>query len=34
MGLVMQNPELIKEAVSELGLDFSKVEQAKAKMQQ
>ncbi len=30
MGLVMTNPGLIKEAVDELGLDFSKVEQAKA----
>jgi hydroxymethylpyrimidine pyrophosphatase-like HAD family hydrolase len=29
MGLVMTNPGLIKEAVEELGLDFSKVEQAK-----
>ena len=29
MGLVMTNPGLIKEAVDELGLDFSKVEQAK-----
>lgn len=34
MGQVMQNPELIKQAVEELGLDFSKVEQAKAKLQQ
>ncbi len=33
MGQVMQNPALIKEAVEELGLDFSKVEQAKQKMQ-
>jgi len=30
MGLVMTQPELIKEAVEELGLDFSKVEAAKA----
>lgn len=29
MMLVMQQPELIKEAVNELGLDFSKVEAAK-----
>lgn len=29
MGLVMTNPGLIKEAVDELGLDFSKVEEAK-----
>ena len=29
MGQVMQNPALIKEAVAELGLDFSKVEAAK-----
>lgn len=34
MGQVMQNPALIKQAVDELGLDFSKVEQAKAKLQQ
>ncbi|NIY94503.1 DUF2999 family protein, partial [Vibrio diazotrophicus] len=34
MGQVMQNPALIKEAVEELGLDFSKVEEAKAKLQQ
>ena len=33
MGLVMQNPALIKEAVVELGLDFSKVEAAKAQLQ-
>ena len=31
MGQVMQNPALIKEAVEELGLDFSKVEEAKSK---
>lgn len=34
MGQVMQNPALIKEAVEELGLDFAKVEEAKAKLQQ
>ena len=34
MGQVMQNPQLIKDAVEELGLDFSKVEQAKNKLQQ
>ncbi|MGG5575412.1 DUF2999 family protein [Vibrio diazotrophicus] len=34
MGQVMQNPALIKEAVEELGLDFSKVEEAKTKLQQ
>ena len=33
MGLVMQNPALIKEAVTELGLDFSKVEAAKAQLE-
>lgn len=33
MGQVMQNPALIKEAVEELGLDFSKVEEAKEKLQ-
>ncbi|WP_105172037.1 DUF2999 family protein [Pseudoalteromonas sp. T1lg24] len=32
MGQVMQNPTLIKEAVAELGLDFSKVEAAKAQL--
>lgn len=32
MGLIMQNPALIKEAVEELGLDFSKVEAAKAQL--
>ncbi len=32
MGLVMSQPNLIKEAVEELGLDFSKVEEAKAKL--
>ncbi|WP_440906182.1 DUF2999 family protein [Catenovulum sp. SX2] len=30
--LVMSQPNLIKEAVEELGLDFSKVEEAKAKL--
>ncbi len=34
LGQVMQTPALIKEAVEELGLDFSKVEEAKAKLQQ
>ena len=29
MGLVMTQPDLIKQAVEELGLDYSKVEQAK-----
>jgi hypothetical protein len=33
MGQVMQNPALIKEAVEELGLDFSKVEEAKQRLQ-
>ena len=33
MGLVMQNPALIKEAVVELVLDFSIVEAAKAQLQ-
>lgn len=33
MGQVMQNPALIKQAVDELGLDFSKVEAAQQKMQ-
>ncbi|WP_448564538.1 DUF2999 family protein [Thalassotalea ganghwensis] len=32
MMMVMQNPSLIKEAVEELGLDFSQVEAAKAKI--
>jgi len=31
---VMTNPELIKQAVEELQLDFSKVEAAKAKLQE
>ena len=34
MGQVMQNPQLIKDAVEELGLDFSKVEEAKSKLNQ
>lgn len=34
IGLVMTNPGLIEEAVNELGLDFSKVEEAKAKLSQ
>lgn len=34
MALVMQKPALIKEAVLELGLDFAKVEAAKAQLQQ
>jgi hypothetical protein len=33
MGQVMQNPALIKEAVKELGLDLSKVEEAKQRLQ-
>lgn len=33
MGQVMQSPALIKEAVEELGLDFSKVEAAKEQLQ-
>ena len=33
MMLLMQNPDLIKEAVDELGLDFSKVEEAKKTLQ-
>jgi hypothetical protein len=32
MGLVMTQPNLIKEAVEELGLDFAKVEEAKEKL--
>jgi TRAP-type mannitol/chloroaromatic compound transport system permease large subunit len=32
MGQVMQNPSLIKDAVEELGLDFSKVEAAKEQL--
>nr|WP_321386207.1 DUF2999 family protein [uncultured Vibrio sp.] len=34
MAQVMQNPLMIKEAVEELGLDFSKVVEAKEKLQQ
>ncbi|GLT18759.1 hypothetical protein GCM10007938_25400 [Vibrio zhanjiangensis] len=34
MGQVMQNPQIMRDAVDELGLDFSKVEQAKNKLQQ
>lgn len=34
MGLVMTQPELIKEAVEELGLDYSKVEEAKNALNQ
>jgi len=34
MGLVMTQPDLIKEAVEELGLDFSKVEAAKSKLKE
>lgn len=34
MALVMSQPHLIKEAVDELGLDFSKIEQAKEKLAQ
>ncbi|AWB64938.1 hypothetical protein C2869_00105 [Saccharobesus litoralis] len=34
MMLVMSQPNLVKEAVEELGLDFSKVEEAKAKLKQ
>lgn len=34
MGLVMTQPALIKEAVEELGLDFSKVEAAKSKLKE
>jgi hypothetical protein len=32
MSLVMAEPGLIEQAVNELGLDFSKVEEAKAKL--
>jgi len=32
--MVMTNPDLIKQAVEELKLDFSKVESAKAKLQE
>ena len=34
MSLVMTQPDLIKEAVDELGLDFSKVEAAKSKLKE
>ncbi len=34
MMMVMTNPDLIKQAVEELRLDFSKVEAAKAKLQE
>lgn len=34
MMMVMSNPGLIKQAVEELRLDFSKVEAAKAKLQE
>jgi len=34
MMMVMTNPDLIKQAVAELGLDFSKVESAKEKLQE
>ncbi|GLS89502.1 hypothetical protein GCM10007916_05690 [Psychromonas marina] len=34
MMMVMTNPALIKQAVEELGLDFSKVEAAKATLQE
>lgn len=34
MMMVMTNPDLIKQAVEELSLDFSKVEAAKAKLQE
>ncbi len=34
MGLVMTQPELIQQAVEELGLDFSKVEAAKSKLKE
>jgi hypothetical protein len=34
MMMVMSNPDLIKQAVEELKLDFSKVEAAKAKLQE
>ncbi|MEL0630255.1 DUF2999 family protein [Psychromonas aquatilis] len=32
MGLIMAQPELIKEATDELGLDFAKVQEAKEKL--
>ncbi len=34
MGIVMTQPELIKEAVEELGLDFAKVAAAKSKLKE
>ena len=34
MMMVMSNPDLIKQAVEELNLDFSKVEAAKATLQE
>lgn len=34
MMLVMSQPDLIKQAVEELNLDFSKVEEAKVKLQE
>jgi hypothetical protein len=34
MGLVMTNPNIIKEAVEELGFDFAKVEAAKEKLKE
>jgi hypothetical protein len=34
MMMVMTSPDLIKEAVEELGLDFAKVEEAKAKLKE
>ena len=34
MMMVMTNPNLIKEAVTELNLDFSKVEAAKVKLEE
>ncbi|HEY7866397.1 MAG TPA: DUF2999 family protein [Psychromonas sp.] len=34
MMMVMTNPDLIKQAVEELNLDFSKVEAAKAELQE
>ncbi|MGL5360484.1 MAG: DUF2999 family protein [Shewanella sp.] len=33
LALVMQNPSLIKDAVTELGLDYAKVEAAKSQLQ-
>ncbi len=34
MMMVMSQPELIKEAVNELGLDYAKVEEAKSKLKE